>query len=373
MAMHRSMIRTLAVMRKELLHILRDPQTLFIVLMMPAVMMFLYGYALDAEVDEIAIAIEDPAGTALTRHIIAGLDAGPLFRVIARERVIGDPNDYFRTSRVKAIIRFEANFTEKTIQEGTTGAVQALVDGSDPNTGTIIRNAVRPAVMNQIAAFLNQPPPDPVAIRQTVLYNPQQHSALFFVPGLMVIILTMISALLTSITLTREKEHGTLSQLRISPLRSHEIILGKLLPYVGLAGLDGILVLLIGRIVFSVSIAGNAAFLAVASVIYIILCLGIGLFISTIAPRQIHAMLGAIIVTLMPSVVLTGFVFPVSSMPHALRIVSKLIPATHYLTIVRGVMLKGVGLGRLWAPLVVISLISLALLTVSIRKFRSVL
>lgn len=368
-----SLIRTAAVMRKELLHMVRDPQTLFIVLMMPVAMMFLYGYALDTEVDEIPIAIEDASATELTRRIARGLDASPLFRVAATQRVIDNPRHYFAKTRVKAIFRFPSTFSADTKAANRRAAVQALIDGSDPNTGTIIRNAAARAINDQLRRQVQQRETSPVEIRQSVLYNEHQESARYFVPGLMVIILTMISALLTSITLTRERETGTLAQLRISPLRAQEIIIGKLLPYIALAGIDGLLVLGIGRLAFGVAIAGNAALLAGASVIYIILCLGLGLFISAIAPRQIHAMLGAIIATLMPSVILTGFVFPVRSMPAPLQAISAIIPATHFLVIVRGVMLKGVGLAELWQPLTVIGVLCLVILAVSIRKFGSVI
>jgi ABC-2 type transport system permease protein len=212
--------------------------------------------------------------------------------------------------------------------------------------------------------------PAVVTVDQRVLYNQEQRSALYFVPGLMAVILLMISALLTALAITREKETGTLEQLLVSPLLPGEIILGKIIPYILLAFVDGALILLVGYAAFGVRVAGSLVFLAVASTVYIFTSLAIGLLVSTIAKKQQHAMLIVLPATLLPTIILSGFIFPLSSLPLFLRCISYLVPATYFLQIIRGVILKGVGLVVLWQPLAVLGAMGIFLVIVSVKKFR---
>lgn len=366
-----SLRRTVSVARKEGRHILRDPQTLAIVLLMPVVMMFLYGYALDSEITEVPIAVEDPAPTTVSRSIAAMLDASTLFAVTGRPVAVADPRAYFRNTRVKAIVRLKPDFGRALESGAEPPRVQVLIDGSDPNTGTILRNAFEPAIRAASLRARGEAVPTTVEVHRHVLYNPDQKSALYFVPGLVAIILAMICALLTSITLTRERELGTLSQLLISPLRPHEIVIGKIVPYVFLAGADALLILVIGRLAFGVRIAGDILFLSGAVLIYIFVSLSLGLLLSTIATKQIHAMMASIAATVMPSVVLSGFVFPIRSIPVPIRYLSYAIPATYFLEIIRGVILKGVGLAVLWEPLLVLACFGVVLVVVSVNRFRT--
>ena len=248
--------------------------------------------------------------------------------------------------------------------------MQIIVDGSDPSVGSRMRGAVEGAVQKTLMDYLGIEPPHILDQRSVVLYNPEQRSAMFFVPGLMAVILLMISALLTSIAITREKETGTMGQLLITPLRPGEIIAGKLLPYVVLASLDGLLILTVGRLIFGVQVSGSWALLAICSLIYVFTALSIGLLVSTIAKRQHHAMMMALGATMMPTVILSGLIFPVSSMPIFLQVIAHIVPATYYLQIVRGIILKGIGLRELWQPLLVLGFEGILLFGLSIRKFR---
>jgi ABC-2 type transport system permease protein len=361
--------RLISISRKEFRHILRDWQTLMVVLAMPVMMMFLYGYALNADARDIPVAVEMPSPTPEARSVVDKLDAGSLFQVEAVIPAALDPAEIFRLYGVRALFRFPAGFGRDLRRPG--GArVQVLIDGSDPNIGTLIRNAVEPLLLNASLDVLRLEAPKPLDLRALVLYNPEQRSALFFVPGLMAIILLMISALLTSVAVAREKELGTMGQLLVSPLQPLEIIVGKVIPYLALAAADGVLILAVGRIAFGVTVAGSYPFLAAASLIYIFTALSIGLLISTIAKRQQHAMFMALGVTLMPTVLLSGFIFPVASMPLPLRNVSRIIPATYFLEIVRGIILKGIGPTLLWKPLLILSLEGVILMALSIRKFK---
>lgn len=365
--------RLKAIIVKEALHIVRDPQTLGIVLLMPVAMMFIYGYALSMDVSEVPVAVEDPVQTVFSRAITRAVDATTMFHVVAVYNVVSDPEALFRSSRIKALFRFSSSFDSDLRSPARSAAVQILIDGSDSNLGTIIKNAADAVLVGPAVRLLNMPDPPTVTIHRYILYNPRQKSAFYFVPGLMAIILMMISALLTSVTLTREKELGTLAQLLVSPLKPAEILIGKLAPYLLLAAADGVFILVIGRLGFGVTVAGSYLLLAATSVVYIFTSLAIGLLVSTIAARQWHAMITALTVTLMPSVLLSGFVFPVSSMPVPLQVVSYVIPATHFLKIVRGIVLKGVGLDVLWQPLLVLLVEGIVLVILAVRKFRTTL
>jgi ABC-2 type transport system permease protein len=280
-----------------------------------------------------------------------------------------EPAALFRLHGIKALFRFPPGFARDVRRPG--GArVQVLIDGSDPNLGTIIRNASEPMLLGATLVVLKVEQPKVLDLRTLILYNPEQRSALFFVPGLMAVILLMISALLTSVAIAREKELGTMGQLLVSPLRPLEIIVGKIIPYLFLAAVDGILVLVVGRLAFDVRIEGNPWFLGLCSLAYVFTALSIGLLISTIAKRQQHAMFMALGATMMPTVLLSGFIFPVASMPVPLQVVSGIIPATYFLEIVRGIILKGVGLRELWAPLLILTAEGMIVMAVAIGKFK---
>jgi ABC-2 type transport system permease protein len=186
----------------------------------------------------------------------------------------------------------------------------------------------------------------------------------------MAIILLMISALLTSLAITREKELGTIEQLLVSPLRPQEIIIGKIIPYILLAAIDGVLIMLVGYLLFGVRVAGSYLFLSLVSCVYIFTALAIGLLISTIATKQQQAMMIVLPVTMLPTIILSGFIFPLASLPFALRCLSALVPATYFLEIIRGIVLKGVGIEALWRPLVILGGMGLFLLVVSVKKFK---
>jgi len=357
-------------MRKEVWHILRDWQTLAIIIAMPIAMMFLYGYALSFDFKEVRVLVEDASGSWEARRIAQDIDASTLFRV---EGVLGPQMDIeaqFKVRRVKAIFRFPSGFARDLRRGGQGAVVAVLIDGSDPNLGTILRNTVGPVVQTSVLRLLNMGRPELVSVDSRILYNPDQKSALFFVPGLIAIILTMVGAMLTSLTITREKEYGTMEQLLVSPLRPREIILGKVAPYVLLTLLEGAFILLVGALFFGLRVEGSFLFLLLAGTIYVITVLALGLIFSTVARNQQQAMMMVLPVTLLPTIVLSGFVFPLASMPLFLQGIAHLIPATYFLRILRSIILKGVGIRELWQPLLILTGIGAAFLAVSMKKFK---
>jgi ABC-2 type transport system permease protein len=362
--------RLFAIIRKEFHHIMRDWQTLIIVLAMPIVMMFLYGYALDVTIKDVPVIVEDPSPSVQSRTLINAIDKSELFAVDRVVRVASDPRELFKGRRIKAIFRFPSDFAHNLSTESKPATVQVLIDGSDQNTGTIIRNAVEPFLRKAILDMMHKKMPSAVVTHQTILYNPQQKSALFFVPGLMAMILMMISALLTALAITREKELGTMEQLLVTPLSPLEIIIGKLVPYVVLATIDGLLIMLVGALIFGVRIQGSALFLACASLIYIVVALAFGLLISTITRKQEHALLIVMPLTMLPTMLLSGFIFPLASLPLWLQAIASIVPATYFLQVIRGVILKGIGIVELWKPLSVLCVMAFVLMVVSIKKFK---
>jgi ABC-2 type transport system permease protein len=355
-----------AIALKEFRHILRDGQTLFIILSLPVVMMFLFGYALKSEIEDARIVLIDPHPTASSRQLAAALEANRLFTVVA---VVpdGNPTELLITQRARAVLRIESDFA-RTLQEMPV-TFGAWFDASDPATATTLRNALPGFLRGHVATQAKLELPQLVQVDARFLFNPEQESALFFVPGLMASILAMISALLTSVTVTKEKERGTLANLRISMLRSPEIIAGKLLPYFVIAAVTGVLILAIGRVAFGVQVQGSLAFLAAATSVYLIANLAIGLLISTVVAKQQHAMLLSLGITMMPTIMLSGFIFPLASLPLPLQALSKVIPATWYLQIVRGVILKGAGLAELYLPVLVLAGMGALLLTMASVRF----
>ena len=362
--------RVRALIRKEIWHILRDWQTLLIVLAMPVFMMFLYGYALDVNINDVEVMVEDPSPSPESRELIRAIDQSSLFKVTGVVKSVANPGEIFKKYHVKALFRFSSDFSAALRRSGSPASVQVLIDGSDQNLGTILRNAVEPFLEKCVVSILHIPVPSTITLHQTILYNPQQKSAMYFVPGLMVIILMMISAMLTSLTITREKELGTMEQMLVSPIRAHEIMLGKIIPYIVLSSIDGMLILLVGYFVFGVKISGSLLLLSGASLIYIFAALSLGLLISTVVAKQEHAMLIVLPVTVMPTVLLSGFIFPLTSVPIVLQVIAHALPATYFLIVIRGIILKGVGLAELWQPMLVLSGIGLFLMIVSIRKFK---
>lgn len=364
-----SLRRISAIVRKEIWHILRDWQTLLIIFLMPIIMMFLYGYALTMDLKEVKVIACDEENSIVTKRIISSIDATTLFDVIGVIPATDDIESLFKQYRCKLVFKFSSSFSRDLQDGGTPAPIQVLIDGSDQNTGTILRNLVEPLLQKIILDYLHIIPPKIVTVNTTVLYNQEQKSALFFIPGLIAILLILISALLTSLTITREKELGTLDQLLVSPVKPWEIIIGKIIPYIVLATIDGTVILLNGWIFFGVRISGSVLFLIGAGLIYIITALSMGLFFSTIAKNQQQAMMMVLPVALMPTVLLSGFVFPISSMPVFLQWIAHVIPATYFLVIIRAIILKGVGLWAVWDMVAGLSLLGFFFLFLSIKKF----
>ncbi len=365
------MRRILALARKETYHILRDPRSLMVAIIMPIAMVILYGYAIDMELSDLPVGILDEDQSPASRELVTRMmssqfivDAG---RLSSREEV--EPG--FRRGRFRAVVVIPRGFAESLVREPVS-RVQVLIDGADATTAAAVDNYLRAAILlfnSGIAAGRPGSAELPMGARVRVLFNPQLESDNFIVPGLVAIVLVMICALLTSIAITREKETGTMEQVLTTPITPRQLVIGKVLPYLLIGSADGALVLLAGRFVFGVPMHGSWWVLAGYSLIYLLIALALGLLISAVAATQRVAMIMALMATLLPTMLLSGFIFPRASMPWPLQWIGQIIPATYYLEVIRGIMLKG----RIWFPLEGGVMVGMALLlmAMAVKEFET--
>jgi ABC-2 type transport system permease protein len=360
--------RLLAIVRKEFIHILRDFRSLMIILLMPILMIVLYGYGITLDMRNIRFTVIDQSNTPESRDLVRAFSDNGFFLLVPKRISPSEVEHLFRRREVGMVLVIPQDFARSLASSPVT-KVQVLVDASDSNVGTFIGN-----YSSQVLRLFNQrrgaAPPAMVNFEPRIMYNPDMKSAYFFVPGLVALLLILISALLTSITITREKESGTMEQILVSPIHPMEIVVGKVLPYVTIGFVIGALILVFARIIFDVPMRGSLLLLAAQSTLYIFVSLSFGLLISTVSTTQMDAMFRTVMATILPTFMLSGFLFPIASMPLPLQFIAKALPATYFLVIIRGVMLKGVGLSELWPQTLILAGIGVFILAVSIRRFK---
>jgi len=360
-----------SIVKKEFLHIVRDHQTLIVIILLPVIMLLLYGYAITLEMREIKIAVVDQSGTPESRAFVRHIEASRFFDVRVRDVPVSQYEMLLKKRLVRCILTIPSDFA-KSLHNRAQTPIQLLIDASDPNAA----NYIQKYLLRMTARYNLEINPEFRLPFQTVtrlLYNPVSKAEYFFVPGLIAIIILLISALLTSIAIVREKERGTYEQLLVSPVKAHQIILGKVIPYIALGFLDALIILFLGHFWFHVPFRGSLLLLAVALMLYLLTGLGLGLLVSTVTNSQREAMVMVLIGTNLPAIMLSGFIFPIPSMPLLFQYISKLIPATHFLVIIRGILLKGNGLADLQEPLLYLFFLGSFLIAVSIRKFKTTL
>jgi ABC-2 type transport system permease protein len=357
----------LGFVRKEALHLLRDRQTLAILLLLPVLQVLIFGFAVRTDVRKIPIVIVDPTpdvSTLLLRNRLAASDRFDVVGVAPSSQGL-DP--LFRAGSIRQALVLPRQ-VERRIGRGDSLPVQLLTDGSDPNTGGIMQGYATTMVQRW---YVELAPAGSALIIEPVSrfrYNPTLESSHLFVPGLIAFVLTLMSAMMTAISITREKETGTMEMLLVSPIRPSAIVAGKVTPYVVLAFLSVILVLIAARTVFQVPLRGSLPLLLAECGLYILTALALGIVISTKAPTQRTAMIFALAGLMMPTMLLSGFIFPLDSLPGWLRAISNVVPARWFLVVVRGIMIKGAGLATLWQETLVLVGMTAFLLIVGSRK-----
>jgi ABC-2 type transport system permease protein len=356
--------------RKEIRHILRDQRSLIIAILMPILMTFLYGYAINLDIKNIKLAILDFDQTSASREIAAKFYNAGYFMPPDSPSDIIDPERVLKSSAANAVLIIEPGFAQ-AIENLKTYQLGILIDGSDANLAAAASSYSNIVLSNFIQEKLPQGMEFPgVRLAPRVLYNSDLKSSHFFVPGLIAVILMMISALLTSVTIAREKETGTLEQLLTTPVSSREVIFGKVAPYIGLAFIDAILIILFALVVFGVPFAGSAVLLLFFGLIYVLAALSIGILISTLVATQQLAMMMAQLITVLPSVMLSGYIFEIKNMPPVLQFITHLVPARYFILIIRGIMLKGSDLTLLWTEAIFLVGLTLVLLFAASKKFK---
>ncbi len=361
--------RVFSIARKEFFHIIHDPRTLMILFLLPVIQLLMFGYALNLEIQNVEMAVVDYDHSPTSQDLIEQFQGSKFFHVFPYQGEMSDVESLFLSRQARVIMVVPPDFSRR-LQHNPATSVQFIIDGADPNAAINIQNYCEQTIL-LFNETRNTRLREPFSVEPTIWFNPDLKSTYFFVPGILALILVMISALLTSITITREKEMGTLEQILVSPVRPAEIILGKVLPYIFLAFMDASLILLIGILLFHVPFQGSAILLALLTTLYIITALSLGLMISTITHTQQVATMVAQLVTLLPTVMLSGFIFPIASMPKFLQLISYIIPAKYYLIIVRGIMLKGNTLMQLLPEVGFLAAMSTILLLIAWRRFST--
>lgn len=363
-----------AFIRKELRHIVRDRQTLVILLILPLLQVMLFGYALRTDIHDIRVAVVDPQPDDRTLALRNRLFATPRF---TRAAVLAQPaaiEPLFRSNQADVAVVLPPQFAQR-LARGDVANVLIITDASDPNTGSTMQ-AYTAAVLRDFQAELlssataRAAPPMRIDVQTRMRFNPTLESVNLFVPGLIAIVITLVTSLMTAISLSREKERGTLEVLLVSPLRPWQIIVGKVIPYIGLGLVNTATVVVVARLLFGVPLRGSVLLLTAESFIYVVVSLALGVLIAARSATQRVAMLAALAGTMMPNALLSGMIFPIASMPGWLQPVTNVIPGKWFIIIARGIMLKGVGLGFLWRETLVLTVMALVLLAAAARSFR---
>jgi len=355
---------------KEFYHIFRDYRSMLILFGMPVAQIMLFGFAITNEIKDAKIAILDYSKDAITRKItdkILSSEYFILYKNIQNEHEIAQA---FREGEIKEVIVFEHNFAER-LEKDKKANIQIIADATDPNTANTLVTFTSAIISDfQLSLFKDMHIPYQVTPEIKMYFNPELKGVFMFVPGVMTIILMLVSAMMTSISIAREKELGTMEVLMVSPLSPLLIIVGKVVPYLLLSFINAIVILLLGVFVFGMPINGSLPLLLGECILFIITALSLGIFISTIAETQQAAMMASMVALMLPTIILSGYIFPISNMPLILQIISNVIPAKWFIVIIKGVMLKGVGIKYVWKETLILVAITVFLLGMSVKKYK---
>lgn len=357
--------------KKEFRHIFRDRKSLLIIILMPIVQIILFGFALTNEIKNSNIAVLDNAKDEASRAIIERLDASRYFNITRYLHSQQDIEAAFKTGTIRLAVVFQPGFRQ-SLMHTNQAQIQLIADASDPNTATTVTNYAN-NIISDYQKELNVQTPVPYAIQPEIrmLYNPQLKGAYNFVPGVMAMILILIAAMMTSVAIVREKEINTMEVLLVSPLKPLLFILSKAIPYIFLSLVNVITILLVSVTLLEVPINGSLLLLMGESLLFIITAVSLGLMISNVTKTQQEAQMFSLMALLLPTLLLGGFMFPIESMPLPLRIISNIVPSKWFFLIVKDVMIKGLGFSAVWKESLVLVGMSLFLLAISFKKFKT--
>ncbi|MBW7950061.1 MAG: ABC transporter permease [Pseudorhodoplanes sp.] len=357
--------RIIAVIEKEMKDIIRDPITVGVALLMPLVMLFLFGYAITLDIDNVRMGVLDQDRSPASRALVDRFVQSGYFRLATAYVSDRDVEDGLQQNRVRLVLVVPPRFGE-IISRGESAPVQALIDG----TYSVTANLIAGYAQSIISGFKFDALPQRISVEVRVWYNPALRSVTYVVPGLFGVILMAFPPLLTALAITREKETGSIQQILASPLRPAEFLAGKLIPYGVIAFLQIVMVIVVGFIWFDVPMRGSLGLLAAAGLVYVFCTVGIGLLVSTVTKSQLVAMLLALIITMMPSFLFSGFLFPIFTMPYLLQLYSRVFPAQYFIDLSRGIVLKGAALPELWPSVLLLLAYTIAIFALAVWRFR---
>lgn len=365
---------------KEFRQSLRDPRMRALILVAPVIQLLIFGYAAVTDVRNIAMAVQDLDGSVASRELISRFERSGYFRVVENLVTESEARDALDRGRVQGVLRIPAGFADE-VRSGRTARVQLLLDGADSNTGSIVMSYARRIASQYSQELVEElwrrhqglaPQPGGVRLEVRAWFNENLESRNFYVPGVIGTLITLLSLILTSMAIVREKEMGTMEQILVTPIRPFEFILGKTLPFAVISLLDVLLIAGVGVLWFRVPVRGELALLVLGACLHLLTTLGVGLLISTISQTQQQAMMTTFFF-FMPAMLLSGFMFPIANMPEVVQWVTYLNPLRYFLVIIRGVFLKGVGLDVLWPQMAALAALGVATFYAATRRFHKTL
>jgi ABC-2 type transport system permease protein len=370
-------LRLLALIRKEIIQILRDPVTLFIMFMLPGVMLILFGVAITLDVDNVRLAVWDLDKTPESQEFIRRLTGSGYFQVVRRVSSDAEVRQLVDRGEARVALIIPRDF-ERNLKSADPSPVRIVVDGSDNNTATITLSYINLIVQEYsrdhlIDSFRRRGVPVervrlPVELEPRVLYNPSLVSENFFVPGLIALVMMVSTTVLTATSIVREKERGTIEMLMVSPITRTELVFGKISPYFIIALINTFILVGVARVLFGVPFRGSLPLFFALSALFLLTALGFGLFISTLASSQQVAWTICMLSTVLPSFILSGFIFPIESMPWGIRLFTYLVPVRYFVVIVRGIVLKGVGVESLLPEVIGLAVFAVMAVLISSRR-----
>ncbi|MFT3982183.1 MAG: ABC transporter permease [Ferruginibacter sp.] len=364
------MKKLFAFIQKEFYHVFRDKRTLLILFGLPIVQIVLFGFALSNEVKNIGVTILDNAQDVQSKQIISKLSSSSYFNIIDPARDYQDIEEKFKTGAATCALIFPQHFADNLFT-GEGAKIQLIADASDPNTATTVTSYINSIV----SAYQKDLNPNTqlsyhIDINLRNLYNEEQNGSLNFIPGVIALIFMIVSTALTSVAVVREKELGTMEILLVSPFNPIMVLIAKAVPYLVLSIIDFLIIIFLAVYLLDVEIKGSFLLLFAISILFIITCLSLGLLISNITDSQQGAMLFSMMGMMMPTMMLTGFMFPIENMPKVFQVISNIIPSKYYYSITKAVMLKGLGFSYVWKDVLVLVAMSAGLLFISLKKFK---
>jgi ABC-2 type transport system permease protein len=365
------MKRFLGFVKKEFLHIFRDFRTLIILFGIPVAQILIFGFVVSTDIRDAGLAFLDLSKDDVTQKISDKICSSGFFRRVDDLQNYNEIDMVMKKGAVKAVIVFSDNFGANLISEGRA-TMSIIADGSEPNTATLITNYVTAIVTDFNRDLAGASPGNNMLIQPEVrmFYNPGMKGHFMFVPGVITLILILICALMTSVTITREKEFGTMEVLLVSPLKPVHIILGKVTPYFLLSFINVIMILLLSWLVFDLPVKGSLILLLAESMLYILMSLSLGILISTVSKTMQQAIFISFLGLMLPTILLSGFIFPIENMPEAYDWVSALLPPRYFVVIIKNIMIKGAGFMYVWKETLILTVMTVLFIGLSVRNFK---